>query len=359
MANDNAIHEMISAFASGCMDKNNYRQFKEYLESDGEVPPGELGELQNVISLLPVILELENPNPKIKDRVAKRLISLQDEIKEKIRLTKQSTATTKTGTVKTAVDGGQEMVLNPPPTEEPRPKTHATPVQDDYNNTEFFESVKINNQPPPPTKHYELPPRTMKDLKEEERPSYTTPIWAAIVITIVIVIGGLIFVYSSGTDYEGEINLLESRINNLENELNNSTDFVESYRSLIEFFNYKDIQIVNLNTVDASVSGSGKLLLSFEHKEGLLDLINMPALGSNQAFQVWLISDERSYSLGTFLPTRGERYISIPDLPFLPKNQVDLVRVTIEPLTGSELPQGPAVLYGAVNNSPVTQSPRR
>ena len=81
---DKAIYEMISAFAVGCMDKQNYMQFKDYIAEGGDLPKSELGELQNVISMIPVILELENPDPIIKDLVAKKLIGIKDEIKTKI-----------------------------------------------------------------------------------------------------------------------------------------------------------------------------------------------------------------------------------------------------------------------------------
>lgn len=67
----NAIHEMISAYAAGCMDKKNFKTFREYMYEGGELPVGELGELQNVISLLPVILELENLIPLLKTRLLK------------------------------------------------------------------------------------------------------------------------------------------------------------------------------------------------------------------------------------------------------------------------------------------------
>jgi len=51
---DKAIHEMISAFAAGCMDKANFVQFKDYINEGGELPDRELGELQNIISMIPV-----------------------------------------------------------------------------------------------------------------------------------------------------------------------------------------------------------------------------------------------------------------------------------------------------------------
>jgi anti-sigma-K factor RskA len=114
---------------------------------------------------------------------------------------------------------------------------------------------------------------------------------------------------------------------------------------------YEDIQIFSLSPVDETTSGSGKFMVSFLHREGLLELKDMPTLGTNQAFQVWLISDGRSYSIGSFVPSRTERYIPIENIPYLPKNKIDMVRVTIEPLTGSDLPQGPAVLFGSINGT--------
>jgi len=353
----NAIHEMISAYASGCMDKKNLKTFRDYIDQGGDMPVGELGELQNVVALLPIILELEKPSPALKDKVAKKLISLQEEIKERIKTTKQTTRST----AKTIIDSttreedSDELNLTPthstrfetipPPTKstQPGPRTHGT---------EYYESAKLVN-PPPPTKTYDLPPRTLKDLENDEiaRSNSIKFLWTGIGFLFLLLIAGLILVYSSVTDYGPKITALEQRINSLQEEVISTREFVNRYDDLIEFMTYKDIQIFSLSPVEEGTPGSGKLLISFIHREGLLQLSDMPTLGTNQAFQVWLISEGRSYSLGTFVPNRTQKYISIPDIPYLPKNQIDLVRVTIEPLTGSELPQGPAVLFGSVGNA--------
>src|SRR3989339_1848838 len=92
---DKALSEMIAAFATGCMDKENYMQFKDYMDEGGNLPKGELGELQNIISMIPVILDLEKPDPTIKDLVAKKLIGMKEEIKTKIIEGKRKTVGTK------------------------------------------------------------------------------------------------------------------------------------------------------------------------------------------------------------------------------------------------------------------------
>lgn len=358
----NAIHEMISAYAAGCMDKKNFKTFREYMSEGGDLPVGELGELQNVISLLPVILELEKPNPAIKDKVAKKLISLQDEIKEKIRITKQSTKTS-AKTVVRSLEPEYEEELNLSTTNDETRQTSfdevtpLSPISPPTRGTEFYESAKRVN-PPPPTSVYELPPRTLKDIETDNSSGKIKALWIALGLSFLILLGTIIILQFSSKDYDSQFAALESRINSLQQEVQSTRDLVTRFDELIEFMNYKDIQIIQLSPVDNSTSGYGKLMLSFTHREGLLELSEMPTLGTDQAFQIWLISDGRSYSVGSYVPNRAQKYIPIKDIPYLPKNQVELVRVTIEPLTGSELPQGPAVLFGSVNAAATTPARR-
>ncbi len=353
----NAIHEMIAAYAAGCIDKKNHQNFREYMESGGDLPVGELGELQNVISLLPVILELETPNPDLKDKVAKKLISLQGEIKEKIKTTKQNQS-------KQYGHAKKEIVSPTAPTEiptnlsEPEEETtesnRFTPVTppslSHTRDTDFYDAIRPNNQPPPPTSQYDLPPRSIKDIKSNKKGKISFT-WIAIGLVFIILLAGLIIVYYSTTQYQTQIASLEKELSGIQNELSTSRQFVNKYDKLIQIMNYEDTKIIPLSAANNNTSGNGKLLISFNHREGLLNLNDMPTLGSNQAFQVWLISDGRSYSLGSFVPNPSDKYIEISDIPYIPMNRIELVRVTIEPLSGSNIPQGPAVLLGSVRGS--------
>lgn len=353
----NAIHEMISAFAAGCMDRKNHKTFREYVEDGGDMPVGELGELQNVISLLPVILELENPKPELKDKVAKRLISLQDDIKDKIKATKQSTKTA-AKTVISSVDEDEELKFTPVPEPTLVEDVPPRPTSPKTRGTEFYETAKSVN-PPLPTQTYDLPPRTINDLRDSNISNSIKYLWFALLLAFVVLTAGLIIVYLSPQEYSGKITELEGRINSLNEEVASTRELVVRFDDLIQFMTYEDIKIIHLNPTDNTATGYGKLMLSFIHREGLLELKNMPTLGSDQAFQIWLISDGRSYSIGSYVPSRAQRYISISDLPYLPNNIIEMVRVTIEPLTGSEIPQGPAVLYGSLNEVPPAATPRR
>ena len=237
----NAIHEMISAYSAGCMDKKNLKTFREYVEQGGEMPVGELGELQNVVSLLPIILELEKPSPALKDKVAKKLISLQDDIKEKIKTTKQSTRTAAKTIIRStnSEEGNEELNLTQPTkstsfeTMAPFP-THTTQEKKQTRGTEFYASAKLIN-PPPPTKSYDLPPRSIKDIEKETASANSIKfIWAAIVVSFLILFTGLIIVYSSKQDYGAQISALEQRINSLQEEVSSTRDFVNRYDELID-----------------------------------------------------------------------------------------------------------------------------
>ncbi|MDZ7767241.1 MAG: anti-sigma factor [Melioribacteraceae bacterium] len=360
----NAIHEMIAACSAGCMDKKNYQNFREYIETGGDIPVRELGELQNVIALLPIILELEKPSPEIKDKVAKKLISLQDEIKEKIKTTKQHTAATRAQErEKTEAEQKFRTESSEPPREKtrlaepeeevPRETSFETippPPQAETRGTEFYESIKPHSQPAPPTQQYELPPRTKKDVDAYQN-KVPVVVWIVIALVFLILSTGLLIVNFSGHDYSQEITALEQRVDQLQQEVNSTQDFIDKNEELIQFMNYEDINVVTLSPIDETTGSTGKLMLSFTHREALLELKGMPSLGADQAFQVWLISDGRSYSLGSYVPSYVQKYIPIDNIPYVPRNEIELVRVTIEPLTGSDIPQGPAVLFGTVNGS--------
>lgn len=73
MMDKDTAAEMIQAKALGALDKNDNKELFEYLNLGGEFPWKEFGEYQNLTSLLPIILELNVPDAKVKDKVAKRI----------------------------------------------------------------------------------------------------------------------------------------------------------------------------------------------------------------------------------------------------------------------------------------------
>lgn len=358
---DQIIHEMIAAFAAGCMDNENYIHFKDYLTQGGSLPEGELGELQNIVSMIPIILDLENPDPAIKDMVAKKLIGMKEEIKTKIIEEKKKTSATfikSSDTPKpdaeTAVKPNQNRLtfLNkklPAPTFQSSTENSSAPsaaeelpeipTTEEFK-TDLFKKKVPSEEPSRLTSIPSPPPQLTSEKKktedkfQPEKVSSGAAGWIAILLTLVLFTGLGYFSYSSTDSLQRQISDLKNDVTELKSNIGKVNDFIASYSFLIEFFNYKDITVVNLASPDPNEKYSARVLLSFNEKEGLIQFKNVQPLPSNQAYQVWIVSKKQSYSIGTYQP-KGDEYLRITPFPTIPKEQIESIRVTVELKAGS------------------------
>ncbi len=373
---DKAIHEMVAAYAVGCMDKQNFVQFKDYIQEGGELPDGELGELQNIIAMIPVILDLEKPHPAIKDMVAKKLIGIKDEIKAKIinerntivginpRLTTQlgnvtkapappavkppantPTFQTKVVGIKPKVDFPEEELTSTFADEsiEKRKTGKATPPKP--RPTEI-KSVEID-EPKLNTQHITHEVASVPD--EKFSPSVLPIIGLIISLLLITVLG--YFVFSSYQKLNNRLDDLQSEINTMRSQVASANSFVVNSAALVEFFNYKDINVFSLTSADPNVKATAKVLLSFSEKEGLVQFKNMLPLQNGQVFQLWIENKGQSYSLGTYQPVGGE-YLRLTAFPFLPKEQISAYKITIEQGTGVTTPSAAVLSSNATSGFP-------
>jgi len=80
MAAPNEYYDLLYAYALGCLNKSDLKRLQDYLKTSEDFAWEELGEYQNLIALLPSILSTEVPNPQLKDKVARRLYRIKEEI---------------------------------------------------------------------------------------------------------------------------------------------------------------------------------------------------------------------------------------------------------------------------------------
>ena len=369
---------MMAAFAVGCMDKDNFVQFKEYMNEGGDLPKDELGELQNIIAMIPIILDLETPDPGLKDNVAKKLIGMKDEIKTKIREEKQKTIATKITKSAELLPSKEALDEAPSPQKEelepePKPKTvikQPTKYPDAFRSTKKMqvpEDVEKNasremmdaknqtaEQPQSlfAPKQTQTVPEPTTEIKPEPLAD-KTPVgfvgWIALMLTIILFTILGYFTYSSIDSINRKTAELEDKLNALRSEQATSTNFVNNYISLIEFFNYNDVTVTNLKSPNADEKASAKVLLAFNEKEGLVQFKNVKALLPNQGYQIWMVSKGQSYSLGVYTPS-GTEYMRVTAFPFIPKEQVDMIKVTIESNTGSPTPSIQNYLVGSFSS---------
>ncbi|MCX7798097.1 MAG: anti-sigma factor [Melioribacter sp.] len=327
------IHEMMAAFAIGCMDRKNFIQFKDYLDAGGELPEGALGELQNIVSLIPIILEIEEPKPSLKDEVAKKLMSLQDELKERIREEKKKTLFSKTFNT-----ASKESTK---PTFQISNLTKSTIVEEKEDKPKSkYEGSVIPENPP----QY-VSPQPLQTFQSKDKAGGTLIGWIALLVSLILfsVIG-----YYSFTSIESLNKQLEEVNHDLtlfRGELSRTNNFVNNYLSFIEFFNNKDVIVINLTSADPNDKSIARVFLSFDVKEGLIQFKNVKPLPPNQAYQLWAVSKGVSYSMGVYNPSNNE-YIHISSFPFIPKENIEMLKITIESSEGSTTPSAQNYLVG-------------
>jgi len=342
---DNAINEIIAAFAAGCIDKANYVQFKDYLRSGGEIPEDELGEFQNIVSMIPIILDFETPPPSLKDEVAKKLIGMQEEIKTKIREERKKTIFDKSSTF-TKFDQISEQTkttLNFIDSQK-KSKIKEENTLEEKSKTRFTGSIIPEK---PQTLFTQPTPQQPESPKIQDKEGSGFIGWIALLLSIVLfsLIG--YYTYTSIADLNGELEDLKQSSASFKNELATANYFMNNYISLIEFFNYRDVAIVNLRSDVPQENATARLFLAFDQKEGLIQFRDMKPLQPNQGYQIWLVSRGQSYSMGVYKPA-GREYLRITTFPYIPKDQIELVKITIESDTGSPTPSVINYLTGNV-----------
>ena len=331
MAN-NPLMEMISASATGCMDKENYIQFKEYMQSGGEMPNGELGEMQNVISLIPTILEQEEPNPEIREEIGNRLLKVQKKIRSK------------------SIEDRRQTRIKKPEKEFIQRAAHTKTFDIDDKRKRTQPHTSFKDAPLFSKAVHTLVGDYDSDDQGYERNWKINSIllWAFSIILLIFVVVSIIISNNKTDDLQDQLNSLNSELAALETELANSNEFINDYLEFIEFFNNPNINIITLSGSAVNPNSSGRLMISFDAGEGLLQMKNMPRLESEETYQLWLVSNNQSYSLGTFEVRPGEKYMKISQIPYIPKEEIDLFRITNEMKDGVEIPRGQTYLFGTI-----------
>ena len=354
---------MIHAFTAGCLEKDELKQVKNEMESD-ETSAVEIGELQNVISLLPAILELEHPRPGLKDKIAKRLQKYSDEIKER---KKQGEAAKQPFPEPTEVE---EQEIENPSVDEEYPetasvqseKTETAPPVSNYEKflidenqfSGFRDKIDEEYSESSPVVEPEIPVKEEKGIShlldsesykpKRESKSGLYILTTSLFIISLIIIAIVYFTTNSVIHNDKEqISILSEQANTLNNE-------IIRLKRIIYITGLRDIWIVNLEGTVYNPMGSGKLSLDYQSKDGLLQLYNMPALASNQFYHLWLIGEEQTYSLGSYKPGKNGEYLTINLLPDIPQNEINSFIVTVEENENPPLPSGLQYLSATLKN---------
>jgi len=328
---DDAIKEMIAAYALGCMDKENFKQFKNYLKKNGKLPEGELGDLQNIVALIPTILDIESPREELKNELGKKLIQIQKDINNNIIEDRRNTRIVAT----------KEFIK----------RDVATKVFDVGQNRKPLPSPPIKREEKRETKKEKQNPTRMNTIIEphtKRKKNYgTVAMWFLLILLAVALVFVYITLNNKISDLKTKTSMLEIKVTKLRSDISSTNEFIKQNTDFVEFFNNPYIDFVPLKGIDKSSKASGRLFLSFGTGEGLLQVRNMPRLDPEKIFQLWIVTKSGTFSLGTFEVKPDKRYIFLSEIPFVMKDEIEMFRVTKEKKDGAITPTGETIIFGS------------
>lgn len=103
--------------------------------------------------------------------------------------------------------------------------------------------------------------------------------------------------------------------------------------------------LISLSGTDAAPRASGSVVQVAGTQKAFLVLRDLPDIPSDREFQVWRISGDVPFGVGTFAPitTSGTRQVTL----FADFVEANAIAISIEPIGGSATPTGDIILLGA------------
>ncbi len=418
--------DLIYAGVLGCLDLVDQTKLNEYINSGGELPPN-MGELQNIAAMLPIILQAEKPDPELKDKVARKLYRIKDEIRAKIN----------TGTVLPAeifyrnsrenrkVSSTPGDQLSPSEDVEKAPqetggaeKKSSIETEKEVLKEEIHNEIKSGDfEPVVPVRNtfesfkstrekvlegnFENVPEEKEEVKPEvkiptrekiktydrvitkEKPSYKTSSkdtpykitstkergksferaykkkymteetsnknqgikpWLMISLFIIVLLA-LIVLY---LNFSSEINELKFTNDSLKQQVNDLSVKFSSTQEIQSILESSDVKVINLQGTGINPVGKGKLIISGSQNKGFLQLSDMPALGKNSSYQLWMqLPSGKYFSLGVFNPSGRVQYFPFK-IPQSEENNITEFMVTEESSAGAADPGNKVFLTGSL-----------
>lgn len=324
--------DRIYLYAAGCMDTDDYPEFINSIPDLSENSKEVFGIYQIISSLLPVIIDIKNPMPELKNKVARKLMGLNKHIN--LKRTKNINDLRVTDSLsKTSFD---EKYFIAKETKQPESKN--IPVQEAAPQKE----IPVDNRPvlvERPAPDYETyQQEKLALLRNAVKKDFKKILLLDLILVILIsaLIGGGIYYFLSQQIKNDQAHI--SNLNNKISSLNNELSKLNVDQKIFTLQNSKDTKSYPLDGTGKNTQGFGTLKISGSGKEGLLSLHNMPELPEEKVYQLWLISKGQPFSLGVFSITRSNEDLLINELPEVDVKNIDSFLLTIEDAEGSSFP---------------------
>lgn len=401
MADQKKLESMLHAFAIGSADREDYFELVEHIRHGGEYNWQELGEYQNLAALLPAFLEIETPDAKVKDKVARGLYRLREQSRPS-RTTKMDSTSQKIETqpkseteekakvqtfikkdVKPVVEqaevkppsaetgNGGGLHLNIPSIEEPsqqivesinidtdEPFETYEPAKDD--SSEHIINIDDESTLPQATEPAHVTPgpgpsmsasgiQPLIDKPAEQIVIQKKGISGLSFFLFLLIIFGAI----GGVYYLVDQKIVESQSQSnsaLEEEIAKLKMQISTGQDIQILLSHKGTKVFSLSGVQKYPAAFGKIIYNTEFRRGYLQLSGLEVFKEQKAYQLWFGEVKADRSLGVFNYTLDTEYFPIANLPEIFSNGEFQFLLTAEPLTGSQKPSKEIYLNGTLKN---------
>lgn len=281
---ENELIETIYPYVIGCLDFEEQGKTSDRFKDSEPFPWKLLGEYQNLVALLPTMLDSEYPTEKAEKRISDQMNSVK-----KVQSFER---------VSSLDSEGKKDI--------PDIKNNAG-----VNNTEKGTGKNISAktagkiptglEPVIPLQQ-EKEKRIVQD-REKSRKSNFVLILLIVLIVLFITSGVLAYLY-----YRDRVLYYETQIADLTNRVETITNEIRSRPEIPGLGELKNQQTIELTNMSETFS-SGEIIFSYEDKRGYLHVRSLPVLDPDNAYQLWGNFDGNFISLGVFkISSRSDYY---------------------------------------------------
>lgn len=402
----------ICSFALGCLDRNEYFEMLEKMQDKLHFPFQELGEFQNLVALLPTILNIETPKPEVKDKIARKLYRIKDIKRPERKITKetvpsnihpQNTAQKESQLKENFFELGslkdkestledikesekQENFVHSKEKEFQPVKSITKKIEED----EIPSTKKIDvNLPQTSKEEIEKQEISKKELftdKQMEEKSISVGqkvnyeiqlenieqkllnIERKLVVMSTEMIGKKTSKFSFGQAFilfiffllalGGLFYFQNQKVENVSKQLTQQFNFmkddvnniINTNKDVYEVLLAQNMKIAFLNSSQNNPSIYGKIFINPASRNGVIQLANLKRLENSKIYRFWIRRNNEWIKNNEFFPIRSVQYFSIYDLPEI-TNQAQLTFLVTEEETNasSNKPEGNPVLQGVLS----------
>lgn len=167
------------------------------------------------------------------------------------------------------------------------------------------------------------------------------PLWTYKAAAAILLIASLTFAYVT-VDLSETVDSQQSQITELQSQL-------DRQEQLLTVLSGREVTLVNMNGLDPSPEGYGKIIWDPDKGEAVLQLANLPAPPQDKDYQLWLIkAGQNPISAGVFNfeQPSTDLFFRVEQLNEEPSQESNTFAVTLEPKGGVPQPTGDMFLLG-------------